>query len=61
MKKEDGSVGRRNKDYKEEIFRFLVKRQSLIKKIPIKEQVAGCPYLSFQILTINLFQIYPNS
>lgn len=27
MKKEDGSVGRRNKDYKEEIFRFLVKRQ----------------------------------
>ena len=39
--KEDGSVGRRNKDYKEGVFRFLVKRQSLIKKIPIWNQWLG--------------------
>lgn len=41
MKKEDGRVGRRNKDYKEEIFRFLVKRQSLIKKILIRNKWLG--------------------
>lgn len=41
MKKEDGSVGRRNKDYKEEIFRFLVTRQSWIKKIPIRNNWLG--------------------
>lgn len=39
--KEDGSVGRRNKDYKEGVFRFLVKRQSLIKKIPIWNEWIG--------------------
>lgn len=51
-------VGRRNK---EGIFRFLVKRQSLIKNTPIWNKWLGGPYLSFPTLTINPFQIYPNS
>lgn len=38
--KEDGS-GERNKDYKEGVFRFMVKRQSLIKKIPIWNKWLG--------------------
>lgn len=38
--KEDGS-GERNKDYKEGVFRFMVKRQSLIKKIPIWNKGLG--------------------
>lgn len=39
--KEDGSVGRRNKDYKEGTFRFVVTRQNLIKKIPIWNKRLG--------------------
>lgn len=50
-------MGRRNTDYKEGIFRFLVKRQSLIKKIPIRNEWLGIHVLSFLILTTNPFSI----
>lgn len=38
--KEDGGVGRRNRDYKEGVLRFVVKRQT-IKKIPVRNKRPG--------------------
>lgn len=54
--------GRGSKDWKEGIFRFLVMRQSFIKKTPVwNEWVAGRAHPPLLTLTTNPSQLEPNS
>lgn len=54
--KEHRGVGRRNRDYKEGVLRFVVKRQT-IKKIPVRNKRPGVRIHHFnpntQLLTIK--------